>query len=66
MTGVQTCALPIFCLPALFLLLFHAAVSVSIPRYNLLLLPVLSLAIAQMIAHTYRCLQGRRAFAQAR
>jgi hypothetical protein len=37
------------CLPAWFLCLFQAAVSVSIPRYNLLLLPLLALAMALQI-----------------
>jgi len=35
----------ILCLPPFFLLAFHAAVSVSIPRYSIPLIPVLSLAI---------------------
>ena len=35
----------ILCLPPFFLLAFHAAVSVSIPRYSVPLIPVLSLAI---------------------
>ena len=32
--------------PALFLVVFHAAVSVSIPRYNTILLPLLSIGLA--------------------
>ena len=39
----------LLCLPAWFLCLFQAAVSVSIPRYNLLLLPLLALAMAQQL-----------------
>lgn len=37
------------CLPALFLCLFQAAVSVSIPRYNLLFLPPLALAMGMQL-----------------
>ena len=33
-------------LPPLFMVMFHAAVSISVPRYNVVLLPVLALAIA--------------------
>ncbi|CAN0425643.1 unnamed protein product, partial [Phaeothamnion confervicola] len=39
----------LLCLPALFLCLFQAAVSVSIPRYNLLLLPPLALAMGMQL-----------------
>ena len=39
----------LLCLPALFLCLFQAAVSVSIPRYNLLFLPPLALAMGMQI-----------------
>lgn len=44
----------LLCLPAWFLCLFQAAVSVSIPRYNLLLLPVLALAMAQQLEPVLR------------
>ena len=37
---------PVLFLPPAFLVVFHAAVSVSIPRYNMVLLPVLSIALA--------------------
>ncbi len=39
----------LLCAPAWFLCLFQAAVSVSIPRYNLLLLPLLALAMGLQI-----------------
>lgn len=39
----------LLCLPALFLCLFQAAISVSIPRYNLMLLAPLSIAMAQQV-----------------
>ncbi len=39
----------LLCLPALFLCLFQAAVSVSIPRYNLLFLPPLALAMGMQL-----------------
>lgn len=39
----------LLCLPALFLCFFQAAVSVSIPRYNLLFLPPLALAIGMQL-----------------
>ncbi len=39
----------LLCLPGLFLCLFQAAVSVSIPRYNLLLLPVLAVAMGMQL-----------------
>jgi len=48
----------LLCLPALFLCLFQAAVSVSIPRYNLMLLPLLSLAMGVQIERLFR--RGRR------
>ena len=44
----------LLCLPALFLCLFQAAVSVSIPRYNLLLLPILSLAMGLQVGNLFR------------
>ena len=48
----------LLCLPAGFLCLFQAAVSVSIPRYNLLLMPLLALAMA---LHLERFVQSRQA-----
>ena len=44
----------LLCLPAWFLCLFQAAISVSIPRYNLLLLPLLALAMAQQLEPVLR------------
>ena len=39
----------LLCLPAVFLCLFQAAVSVSIPRYNLLFLPPLAVAMGMQL-----------------
>ncbi len=52
----------LLCLPAWFLCLFQAAVSVSIPRYNLLLLPLLALAMALQLEPALR---RRRTLEQA-
>lgn len=38
--------IPLLFGPCLFMILFHAAVSVSIPRYNTLMIPLLSIAMA--------------------
>jgi 4-amino-4-deoxy-L-arabinose transferase-like glycosyltransferase len=52
----------LLCLPALFLCLFQAAVSVSIPRYNLLFLPPLALAMGMQLERLPR---RRRTVAKA-
>ena len=49
----------LLCLPAWFLCLFQAAVSVSIPRYNLLLLPLLALAMALQLEPVLRRQRAR-------
>ena len=48
-------------LPAWFLCLFQAAVSVSIPRYNLLLLPLLALAMAMQMERIFLRRRSARA-----
>ena len=50
----------LLCLPAWFLCLFQAAVSVSIPRYNLLLLPLLALTMALQLEPVVRRRRPRR------
>ncbi|MBX9607477.1 MAG: hypothetical protein K2Y51_14730 [Gammaproteobacteria bacterium] len=52
--------LPLFFAPALFLCLFQAAVSVSIPRYNLLLLTPLALALALQVDGSIARWRARR------
>jgi len=51
--------LAVVSLPAWFLVVFHAAISVNVPRYNLMLVGVYSLAWAWMLQHLYFRLTGR-------
>lgn len=53
-------SLPLLFAPAVFLCLFQAAVSVSIPRYNLLLLTPLALAIALQVDGSVARWRARR------
>lgn len=54
-------ALLIGCLPLAFMVLFHAQVSVSIPRYNLPLIPIMAYAMAWTAARLTRNVSMRLA-----
>jgi hypothetical protein len=45
--------------PAVFMLAFHAMVSVSIPRYNLILLPMLAWALGSQLERAWSWLEAR-------